>query len=158
MRVHCQHDDDVPHIGQLAMSALGVPTHPGRKGALFVAVHGAQTVGHIYVGEIIDDPVGRFASFELNVESAVRRRGWGGRLVNEAENWARQSSLACMIISVQPDNAAALALYVRLGYQLTWHERNRVEGSQQELMHVFAKDLTTTQFARSAIPHLFDAA
>jgi ribosomal protein S18 acetylase RimI-like enzyme len=30
-----------------------------------------------------------------------------------------------MMISVQPDNAAALALYRRLAYRLTWYERNR---------------------------------
>lgn len=153
-----QQDGGPIGIHQLPVQNLGLPAHARRRGALFVAANMTRTIGCIYVGEIVDDPGRGFASFELDVEDDLRRRGWGTRLVLQAEAWARQAAFRCMIISVQPENDPALSLYDRLGYRLTWYERNRAEEPRHSFMHVLAKDLVINLSRARAMRHLADAA
>lgn len=62
--------------------------------------------------------------YSLVVDPAQRGLGLGRRLVMSAERAARAAGLVTMSLEVREDNAAARALYARLGYV----ERQRLPG------------------------------
>ncbi|RQW40345.1 GNAT family N-acetyltransferase [Novosphingobium sp. LASN5T] len=140
-----------PVVVELPEAIPSFEAYPDRRGSMFAAVSGFCKFGAIYVGEIVDDPGCTFASFELAVHEEWRNQGWGTRLVSRAEAWAASSGFSGMMISVQPDNAAALALYRRLAYRLTWYERNRNQSAGS--MHVLVKTLYPASPTKSRYRH-----
>lgn len=50
------------------------------------------------------------------VSPEVRGRGVGDRLMSAVEEWATRSGYTTLKLAVFPDNAAAIALYLRHGY------------------------------------------
>ena len=50
------------------------------------------------------------------VAPEVRRRGVGGALVDAVINWARSSDVDRLLLDVADDNAPAIALYTRKGF------------------------------------------
>ena len=130
-----------PVVVELADAVPYFETCPHRRGTMFAAVSGISKFGAIYVGEIVDDPSRTFASFELAVHEDWRNQGWGARLVARAEAWAAATGFSGMMISVQPDNAPALALYRRLAYRPSWYERNRDPRANTGSMQILLKAL-----------------
>ena len=62
---------------------------------------------------------GEFADvFYVYLAEEQRRRGIGDRLMAAAEDAARASSAARVLLEVRVDNAPALRLYEKRGYQL----------------------------------------
>jgi ribosomal protein S18 acetylase RimI-like enzyme len=113
-----------PVVVELPEAIPSFEAYPDRRGSMFAAVSGFCKFGAIYVGEIVDDPGCTFASFELAVHEEWRNQA-GVPACFSCRGVAASSGFSGMMISVQPDNAAALALYRRLAYRLTWYERNR---------------------------------
>jgi RimJ/RimL family protein N-acetyltransferase len=57
------------------------------------------------------------ADLGLMVAAAYRRRGIATALMTAAEEWARDSRVSKLELHVFPHNAAAIALYEKLGYE-----------------------------------------
>ncbi|MFJ9855703.1 GNAT family N-acetyltransferase [Streptomyces sp. NPDC101150] len=72
----------------------------------------------------------------------ARGRGVGDRLIGEVERWALQRHARKLMLSVMPDNPAALALYERHGFTGTEKLGDLLpDGARREL--VLAKTLDT---------------
>jgi ribosomal protein S18 acetylase RimI-like enzyme len=54
---------------------------------------------------------------ELFVQPAARRVGWGDRLLRAAAGEARRAEVRALHLQVYADNAPALALYRRQGFE-----------------------------------------
>lgn len=54
--------------------------------------------------------------YSVVVAPAARGQGLGAALVRTAQDWARHAGLHTLSLEVRADNAAARALYARLGY------------------------------------------
>ena len=54
--------------------------------------------------------------YSVVVDPAARGRGLGARLVHTAQDWAGRRGCAQIYLEVRQDNAAARALYHKLGY------------------------------------------
>ncbi len=57
----------------------------------------------------------------LNVATLMRRRGIGRELMRRAEQWIAARSVPRMLLEVDADNAAALALYEQIGLKEIRH-------------------------------------
>ncbi|MEL7227464.1 MAG: GNAT family N-acetyltransferase, partial [Cyanobacteria bacterium J06576_12] len=55
--------------------------------------------------------------FLLYVDKAHRRQGLGSALMHHAHRWAKEKGYAQMSLQVFEDNASAMNLYRKLGYQ-----------------------------------------
>lgn len=86
------------------------PHHP-----LLVAKFGDELVGYILLALRRGGKTCRVYSFA--VADARRRRGVGQELLRAAERYARAHGLSAVRLEVRYDNLAAIALYVKLGYQ-----------------------------------------
>lgn len=82
--------------------ALVLETQPGNLAAFVLARVGRRGQGHIVT---------------LDVLPALRRRGWGRRLLLAAEQRLRAAGCREVRLEAAVNNAAALALYARLGYR-----------------------------------------
>lgn len=83
--------------------ALVLETEPGSPAAFVLASVGRRGQGHIVT---------------LDVLPAFRRRGWGRRLLLAAEQRLRAAGCHQVRLEAAVNNAAALALYGRLGYRV----------------------------------------
>lgn len=79
-------------------------------GAAFVALAGDQAMIHA-----------------LEVRQSVRRRGIGTSLLRGAANWAAEAGARDISLVVTRQNAAACALYTRLGMQVVGHYHYRMK-------------------------------
>lgn len=85
-------------------------------GAHVVAVAGDRVIGHVSTRRD-EHPVTRHvATLGMAVAADWRRRGVGARLMSEAIRWARSVGVLKLLLSVYPDNDAAVALYRRFGF------------------------------------------
>jgi len=57
------------------------------------------------------------AEFGMMVDAAARGRGVGGALLSAAVEWAREHGAHKVALQVWPDNAAAIALYEKHGFE-----------------------------------------
>jgi GNAT superfamily N-acetyltransferase len=57
------------------------------------------------------------------VDGQYRRKGIGRRLVEAVESWARLRGARSLELEVNPETAAAVALYEHCGYQRTGNRR-----------------------------------
>lgn len=85
------------------------------SGATFVAiaegrVQGALVLAHRERGATL-------RIYSLAVDPGARRRGFGRRLLEHADGYARARGLERIHLEVSVDNHAALALYHRFGYR-----------------------------------------
>jgi ribosomal protein S18 acetylase RimI-like enzyme len=78
----------------------------------FVAVVGTEILGSVHID------MSRYGYGELGMAVARewRGRGLGSALMVAAIEWARQSGLHKLSLSVWPHNAAAIALYRKCGF------------------------------------------
>ena len=73
----------------------------------------------------------RFAYVEdLVVDSAFRRRGVGRALVERAVQWAKDQSLAGVMLETQNNNVAACRLYQQCGFEIGGFDRLLYRGLQ----------------------------
>jgi GNAT superfamily N-acetyltransferase len=79
-------------------------------GVAFVACHGAEAMVHA-----------------LEVRDSQRRQGLGKRLLHAAANWASEEGATRLSLVVTRQNAAARALYARLGMQTVGHYHYRMK-------------------------------
>ena len=86
------------------------PHHP-----LLVAKFGDALVGYILLALRQGGKTCRVYSFA--VDETRRRSGVGQELLRAAERYARAHGLAALRLEVRYDNAAAIALYVKVGYR-----------------------------------------
>jgi ribosomal protein S18 acetylase RimI-like enzyme len=72
-------------------------------------------------------------SLGMMVAKQHRRQGIGGRLLDEALRWARESRLHKMGLEVWPHNAAAIALYRSRGFTVEGRLRRHYRRANGEL-------------------------
>jgi len=79
----------------------------------------SQTVGFLWLGNAIDQQQGDRHSYVLAIYVAPehRRQGIATALLNHAQTWAREKGDRQIGLQVYADNAGAIALYRKLGYQ-----------------------------------------
>ena len=88
----------------------------GRPSAsLRVAAWGGEIVGYHLVLTRAGSAVARL--YSLVVAESARGRGLGEKLLDDAERVARRKGANALRLEVRTDNAAALRLYGRRGYQ-----------------------------------------
>lgn len=75
-------------------------------------------VGHVWVARVLNQFTGRSEGLVLNlyVEEDFRGRGAAKRLMDVAEEWARDQDLDRIGLSVAVDNEPAVRLYEEMGY------------------------------------------
>jgi ribosomal protein S18 acetylase RimI-like enzyme len=78
--------------------------------------------------------------YSLAVDKAASRRGIGRELLHAAERYARAQGRSALRLEVRYDNAAAIALYQKLGYR----EFGRHDG-------YYADGATALRFEKSLI-------
>lgn len=83
---------------------------------VFVAVRGAEVLGDLVLLLRASSRTARI--YSVIVDPAARGLGLGHRLVDTAENAARDLGRAAVTLEVRADNSPALALYRRRGYAL----------------------------------------
>lgn len=66
--------------------------------------------------------------FRVMTAKGARRLGLASALIERGANWARANMAERMMLEVRSDNAAALALYARLGF-VAIHERKNYYGT-----------------------------
>ncbi len=86
------------------------------EGAHVVAVVGDRVIGHASVRRD-EHPVTRHvATLGMAVAADWRGRGVGTKLLSEVIRWGRSVGVLKLLLSVYPDNEAAIALYRRFGF------------------------------------------
>ena len=79
-----------------------------------------EPAGFVWVARTHNDRTGQVEASLLGqyVAKPYRGQGLGGRLLELAENWARQQGLPCICLFVGADNVIAQRLYRSLGYEV----------------------------------------
>jgi RimJ/RimL family protein N-acetyltransferase len=85
--------------------------------ALLVAESGEELVGRLSITRDPHPASAHVADLGLMVAASHRRRGIGSKLMQGAEQWARSAAVTKLELHVFPHNAAAIALYEKLGYE-----------------------------------------
>jgi ribosomal protein S18 acetylase RimI-like enzyme len=96
-----------------------------------VAVSGNSVVGWCDVMIVSDRPVHAHAGFiTIGIVAEHRGRGLGARLIEAAVDAARAKGLTRLELIVREENAAAVALYKKMGFAIEGLKRNanRVDG------------------------------
>lgn len=89
--------------------------HP--DAAVFVAEENGGIVGRLSLSRDAHPASEHVADLGLMVARDHRRRGVGLALMDAAEAWARRVGVRKLELHVFPHNAAAIALYEKLGYE-----------------------------------------
>jgi ribosomal protein S18 acetylase RimI-like enzyme len=85
--------------------------------AAFVAVIGQEVVGFVSIASTAHFAGERDAYVgELIVDGAFEGRGVGRRLIETAEQWARDAGFRCITLHTGAANTRARRFYARLGY------------------------------------------
>jgi len=106
-------------------AGLGLARLPRDDGSFYlVAWEGGEPVGHAHLA--LDDPP---ELQDVHVLPAHRRRGVASALTLAAEAEVRARGGALLTVTVSTDNAAAQALYRRLGYRDAGVPPRRVQGT-----------------------------
>lgn len=82
-----------------------------------VAVAAGSPVGQVSGTAL--DPEGRVELISMWVDPAVRGAGVAETLVSEVVDWARGTCAAVVVLSVKKQNAPAIGLYRRVGFEPT---------------------------------------
>ena len=105
-----------PEMTEVQARALWMVSSPGRT---TVAVDGAAVSGTANMYANRAGPGAHVASASFMVASAMRGRGVGRALVEDALSWARAAGFRAMLFNaVAETNVAAVALYRTLGFSI----------------------------------------
>jgi RimJ/RimL family protein N-acetyltransferase len=85
--------------------------------AVLVAENDAGVVGRLSIVRDLHPACAHVADLGLMVARAHRRQGVGSALLRAAEEWARDTGIRKLELSVFPHNEPARALYERQGYR-----------------------------------------
>lgn len=109
--------------------------------AQVVALDGDRVVGHVYVQRELHPVTRHVATLGIAVAADHRRRGIATALMVEAFRWGRAVGVEKIMLSVYPRNAAAIALYRRLGFveegRLVGHSRKSTGYEDEILMCIW---------------------
>jgi GNAT superfamily N-acetyltransferase len=104
----------------------------------FVAVNDGLDIGMVRCQPDETEPDTAFL-ISMWVAPAERRKGAGDALIDAAVEWARTNGVKRLLLDVVDDNAAAIALYARKGFQPTGEvttlppPRDHIREHQREL-------------------------
>lgn len=84
--------------------------------AQIVAVEGERVIGHLYIQRERHPVTRHVATLSISVAPDRRGGGIGAALLDEAIRWARDVGVDKLVLSVYPDNRAAISLYRRFGF------------------------------------------
>ena len=90
----------------------------------WVAAQGPNLVGYAILMVVLDDA----HLLNITVSGAVQRGGIGSALLGYLCGLARQAGARQMFLEVRPSNEAALALYLRNGFQLIGRRKGYYPG------------------------------
>jgi putative acetyltransferase len=96
---------------------------------LFALEDGRRIVGAI---GIHPTEISGVHSLGMWIVDGYRGEGWGRRLVNEALDAARELGVRKVVLEVFPENARAIALYAKCGFEIEGYKRDhyqRLDGS-----------------------------
>jgi putative acetyltransferase len=102
-------------VGEERRYIRTVQRHP--DAALLVAEADDAIVGRLSIMRDRHPSSAHVADIGLMVAASRRRQGIGSALMVAAESWARSAAITKIELHVLPHNAAAIALYEKLGYQ-----------------------------------------
>jgi ribosomal protein S18 acetylase RimI-like enzyme len=123
-------------------NALWVAVNRARGNPLYVALDGERVIAWCEVRREVLPGREHSASLGVGVRAAYRRQGLGRRLMETAIAAAWQRGIARIELWVRSPNAAAIALYKRLGFVEEGRRRDAVrldDGPEDEvLMALFA--------------------
>jgi ribosomal protein S18 acetylase RimI-like enzyme len=123
VKVRVLADDESERVGRvLPLSRLGKPS-----GEYLIAWEHRDPVGHAHIEWALDPPELQ----DVFVLAAHRRRGVATALTVAAEERARTRRRAVLSLTVGAGNAAAQALYRKLGYVRTAEPPRHVQGTVQ---------------------------
>ena len=96
-----------------------------------------RLIGHLYIEREAHPVTRHVASLGIAVAADARGRGVGTALMAEAMRWARSVGVDKVVLSVYPNNRAAIALYRRFGFvqegRLVRHSRKSY-GDEDEIL------------------------
>ena len=102
----------------LAEMAHWLETRRGRGRAALVAARGAEIAGYAALGPFRSgEGYARTAETSVYVATAARGRGLGAALLCALIERARRDGLHRLVAGVGADNAASLALHLKLGFE-----------------------------------------
>ena len=106
---------------QVAQRVAGLRADEGFRNEVFVArAEDGTLVGFVWVARDQNDSTGQVEALLLSqyVAEAYRGQGLGRRLMETAEEWARQQGLPQISLGVGVHNTLGQRLYESLGYQV----------------------------------------
>ena len=101
-------------VGEERRYLRAVRRHP--DAAVFVAETAEGIVGRLSVARDPHPASHHVVDLGLMVAAAVRRRGIGWALLEQASEWARESGVRKLELHVFPHNEPAIRLYDRFGF------------------------------------------
>jgi ribosomal protein S18 acetylase RimI-like enzyme len=116
--------DGAPSVGALAAKLRS--RAPDDTRVAFAVDGGGEIVGWIEVHRMAPRRLAHVAWLTLAVAPSWRRRGLGGALLTDAHAWCQERGLRKVQLHVRAGNAAAIALYRRLGYETEGVLRDQV--------------------------------
>lgn len=111
--------------------------------AQMVALDGGRVVGHVYIQREAHPVTRHVATLGIAVSADRRGVGIGRALMAEVFRWAREVGVEKIMLSVYPDNHAAIALYRRFGFveegRLVGHSRKSMGYEDEILMSAWVE-------------------
>lgn len=120
---------------RVAQQVAELRREDGFPNQVFVArTDDGTPVGFVWVARTHNDSTGQLEASLLNqyVAEPYRGRGLGHRLMETAEEWARQQGLPRISLSVGVHNTLGQRLYESLGYQVETLRMTKKLGTQKD--------------------------
>lgn len=107
-----------PITGATLLMASIANAEQNQSSEIFVAEHNGDLVGLALCRCHPPPERNTILQLDLGVDSRHRRRGLGSALVHRAVDWARETGVHRIQLSVVADNRPAIALYEKHGFEI----------------------------------------